>query len=323
MLCDEILADGAPGSGCDISCLLPAIKASQKFVLSAECAAVADALSSDYTGLVKAFPHCRLPFPTTWIEFAANERPEFSSTPIAYEALQKKPKRIGYLLTATRPDLSAWKTHLFWSVDGGCSCPASLAINFDMIEQLGEAADVRLAQAQVEVRKKAKNQINHPGWDKASDDIKKSMIAHTEPCMPDYGPPVADGLTISELETYASIMSRLSCADWAGEPAYLLAVIGLLNARNATETETVDHHKLNRARVKRGKLPLLEHKVLKIARRQQRRYVTDVHGSHTHARGHFVMGHWKVRKTGIFFWHPHKRGDFARGKIEKTYEVTE
>ena len=55
MLVDELVADGAPGSGCEITCLLPEMRRAQKFVLSPEFTAVADALSTDYTGLVKAF----------------------------------------------------------------------------------------------------------------------------------------------------------------------------------------------------------------------------------------------------------------------------
>ena len=67
---------------------------------------------------------------------------------------------------------------------------------------------------------------------------------------------------------------------------------------------------------------LFEHKLLKIARRQQRRvYVNGNASDHAPMRGHFVMGHWKHRKTGLYFWHPHKRGDFKRGRIEKDYEV--
>jgi hypothetical protein len=42
MLCDELVAHGAPGSGCDITRMLPRIKAAQKFVLGPEFAAVAD-----------------------------------------------------------------------------------------------------------------------------------------------------------------------------------------------------------------------------------------------------------------------------------------
>jgi limonene-1,2-epoxide hydrolase len=129
---------------------------------------------------------------------------------------------------------------------------------------------------------------------------------------------------MAQPQEYAKIVRDLSSSDWASEPAYILAVIGLLNARNAVETEVVDHAKLNRARVKSGKPELFEHKILKIAHRQRQRVFTDGVDTRDYApmRGHFVRGHFKVRKTGIYFWHPFARGDFGRGKIEKDYELT-
>lgn len=39
------------------------------------------------------------------------------------------------------------------------------------------------------------------------------------------------------------------------------------------------------------------------------------------ARGHMVRGHPKTRKTGVFFWSPHHRGDRTKGVIEKDYIV--
>jgi AraC-like DNA-binding protein len=106
MLCDEIVANGAPGSGWHIDCILPVIASSQKFVLGPEFAAAAGALSSDYTGLVKTFEHCRLPFERVWIELAHADRPEFSAAEMHAPDFQVRPRRVGFLLTATRPVLS-------------------------------------------------------------------------------------------------------------------------------------------------------------------------------------------------------------------------
>lgn len=326
MLCDQIIADGVPASGCDIRRMLPQIRAAQKFVLSPEFTAVADALSVDYTGLVRAFPHCRLPYQQTWIELAHAERATFSKAEMIAPDWQVKPHRVGYLLSATRDDLSAWKVHLFWSTDKGCSCPP-MAMEFDMIGSFGpvqlpmmESLRERIESSLVLTNAPA---MDHPGWTRASDSVKLAMLAHTKPSIPNYGLPYPIGIPRERINEYSEAMVDLARADWAGEPAYLLAVIGLLNARNAVETEAVDYRKLNHARMKRGKPPLFEHKLLKISRRQQKRVYNGSGPVSNHApmRGHFVMGHWKVRKTGIFFWHPFKRGDFTRGRIEKDYEV--
>ena len=64
-----------------------------------------------------------------------------------------------------------------------------------------------------------------------------------------------------------------------------------------------------------------EHHVLKIHERQQRRVGASSSTTYAPMRGHFVSGHWKVRKTGIYFWRPFKRGDFGRGTVSKDYHL--
>lgn len=327
VLIDDLIANGAPGSGCDIACLMPQLRNAVHFTLSAEFATVADVLSNDFTGLVRAFPHCRLPFPITWIELVHCDRPQFANAPMHAEEFQVRPKRVGYLLTATRDDLSAWKTHLFWSTEQGCSC-ASIAMNFDMtqsldaIKQLPTIEEER--QSRMNYRILKPDMAVHPGWIESKDTVRLAMIQHTHPVIPDYGVISPPAILREKLFEFYEIVNELGRADWAGEPSFLLAVIGLLNAKNAVETETVNYHKLNRARIKRGKLPLMEHKILKIARRQQQRVYGAVgtRGNYASMRAHFVRGHFKTRRTGIFFWHPHARGSFERGVIKKDYEVT-
>ena len=327
MLLDEIVADGAAGSGCDIKCLVPELKRAQKFVLAPEFAAVADALSTDYTGLVKAFPFCRLPYASTWIEMSHKHRRTFVEAQMQAPDFQVRPVRIGYLLTATRADLSAWKAHLFWSSEQGCSCPG-MAMRFDMtnaIDTCSVAPSREDMARSIEDSMVLKQVDRHPGWTRADDTVKLAMINHTSPIIPDYGLPLPIGLHPHEYQKFYSAIIDLSRSDWAGEPSYLLAVIGLLNARNAIETQpAADYSKLNRARARRGRAPLFEHKVLKIAHRQKDRVIGGTEGErgdYAPMRGHFVRGHFKTRSTGVYFWHPHARGNFERGVIEKTYEM--
>lgn len=328
MLIDELTADGAPGSGCDIKCLMPEMQRAQKFVLSPDFSAVADALSTDYTGLVKAFPFCRLPYPSTWIEFSHKNRKTFAEAQIQAPGFQVTPRRVGYLLTATRDDLSAWKAHLFWSTDMGTSCPG-MAMRFDMtheIDTCSVAPSRDAMERQVALSEVLRRVDRHPGWTDAGETVKLAMINHTSPTIPDYGVPMPIGLHPMQFQQFYNAIADLSRSDWAGEPAYLLAVIGLLNARNAVDVgAAADYSKLNRARARRGRAPLFEHKVLKIAQRQEHRVYGDdgARGDYAPMRGHFVRGHFKTRRTGIYFWHPHARGSFERGVIEKTYEVAQ
>src|SRR5436190_14117600 len=324
MLCDEVVAGGAPGSGCDVGVVLPRLRAAQKFVLGPEFAAVAEALADDFTGLVRVFDRCRLPYAQTWLELAAADRPGFCAAEMQAPQFQVTPKRIGFLLSATRADLSAWKAHLFWSTAvGGCSA-AALSMRFDMTRPIGHAVEVPSSDEARSTLSTAvlPNVKAHPGWVAADGATRLAMVNHTQPGLPDWGMPPPLGLPPDKWNEYYEVVAQLARSDWAGEATYLLAVVGLLNARNAVEAQDVDHGRLNHARLKRGKPPLFSHKALKIAGRQQRRYGgEDGGGHHTPARGHFCRGHLKARRTGVFFWHPHLRGSARRGRVEKEYHL--
>jgi len=331
MLCDDVLAYQTNAeSMVDIEPIKPRIRTAQKFILSPEFAQVAEALAVDYTGLVRVFEHCRLPYPEIWLEVAQNDRPRFSHSDVQLPVVQKRPRRIGYLLTATREDLSAWKAHLFWNFQNAAGCNAAMAaVIFDMIypvQNIDHVDDEEVERA----RDKAlffprdKPVPPHPGWAHSDDRTKLAMLNHVKVTEPDY-PWISPGsllVTEGHWDAWAKMVREMCRSDWAGETGYVLAMVGLLNTRNAVEIERVDQVKLNKVRIKNGKLPLLEHKLLKIHHRVVRRVYNGAgRGDYAPMRGHFVMGHWKVRKTGIFFWHPFKRGDFSRGRVEKDYQL--
>jgi len=325
MLIDELITELTPTAGADIRPMLSRLKSAQKFVLGPEFAAVAEALAEDYSGLVKVFDRCRLPYAETWIEFLQADRPRFAAAGVQLPEIQKVPHRIGALLTATATDLSAWKAHLFWSFKDqpGCCGTALCAMAFDMTTPIYHQTELPTEQALSSRQFFANRNITpHPGWLSASDEIRLKMSNHTGIMPPDFIIDIPD-VPPSKYKELNALLYDMARSDWAGEVPYILAVIGLLNARNATETETVDHTRLNKARSKSGKPPLFEHKILKIARRQVQRVYPDGKKDNTHApmRAAFVRGHFKARRTGIFFWSPYLRGDLTRGRIDKTYEL--
>jgi len=347
MLADEIVARGLPGLGCSptvVRPILARIAKAQKYVLAPQFAAVADALATDYGSLVRAFPFCRLPYPEVWIELAAADRPGFMAAELQAPGFQGRPKRIGFLCSATRSDLSAWRAHLFWTLQksgidtptlSGLTLPstfarcegasgAAIAMNFDMVQLLDNATeDEIVAKPDLHLRSDVFIKVpNHPGWEQSAVSVKLAMIRHTHPTAADWGLPDPLGVPANQLHDFYDLIHQLARSDWAGEVAYLLAVIGLMNARNASDTVASNLSKLNRARTKRKERPLFEHHILKIHEHQQRRVGPAAVGSaHAPMRGHFVSGHWKVRKTGIYFWRPFKRGDFSRGSVTKDYHL--
>lgn len=109
-------------------------------------------------------------------------------------------------------------------------------------------------------------------------------------------------------------------SDWIGEPGFLIATLALLNSKNAIEVETTDLQKKNKCRARAGKVPLFSYHLICIPSRYKHQHIgSDRDGREL--RAHFVRGHFKVRKTGIYFWSAFQRGNPALGFVRKDYIV--
>lgn len=96
----------------------------------------------------------------------------------------------------------------------------------------------------------------------------------------------------------------------------------LLNCRNAVRPEVVTPDvKLNKARTKRGREPLVVHRVVKVSLSPKRKVSAHVgETAATARRGTLVNGHFKVRSSGVYWWTPHARRGY--GAVTKTRIVT-
>jgi hypothetical protein len=88
-------------------------------------------------------------------------------------------------------------------------------------------------------------------------------------------------------------------SDWRGECEYVIAALALLNSKNVVEMGLTDFAQKNNRRVKDGKPPLFDHYTIGIPGRYKMRHVSDG-ASGRELRAH--CGHFKVRRTGVFFW---------------------
>jgi hypothetical protein len=319
MLCDEIVRDGITGSSLfpsdGLDRIIDRIKGAVKFNLTPEFSQIADALATDYTQISKALEFCRLPYPEIWIEFPQSGRPHFNEgdNPKAWQA---RPERVGFLLKATRPDMSAFKAHMFWTLRSPVTnqlerCVSFLAIQFDMTNRDKDRA------SQEEVTSNAPH--HSMWWLKAKIEDRKRLINVVQACEPDYFSP----LFHSNVDRATSItLWTMANQDWAGETQFLESMLALLNCRNVHQTEYVDHTQFNKKRASRGKPPLLSYHIVKIhAHHIQRATGNSQSTDHRALRQHFVIGHFKNRRTGLFFWRPFTRGDRSRGRVMKDYEM--
>lgn len=106
---------------------------------------------------------------------------------------------------------------------------------------------------------------------------------------------------------------------------YIIKLIAILNCKNLFFDITVEKvsETVNRKRAKKGKQPLYEHRVLDIDFCKQGPGRSGlVGGSGSAMRAHLVRGHFKQRKTGLFWWSPFARGNANHGIVNKEYSLS-
>ena len=101
----------------------------------------------------------------------------------------------------------------------------------------------------------------------------------------------------------------------------IMDVIARINSPAITDIENISLDKLNIKRLKNNKKPLFSYRIVKLSTqiRQAFNYGSDSEESESRKRLHWVRGHFKVRKTGVFWWNPHTAGRGELGIAEKDY----
>ena len=105
----------------------------------------------------------------------------------------------------------------------------------------------------------------------------------------------------------------------------MIATLVLMNSKNCVEVRPVEPPpKLNKARRKAGKTELLPYSTVEITlNRAASRAAGDSAEAREAMRLHLVRGHFKVRKTGVFWWHHFMRGDETQGVVaRKAHTIT-
>lgn len=271
------------------------INAAQKFSLATDFALAADGLCDNFSELEKIAPFCRLPYPLCWFEVAQADRKHWMDAPLHYPGLQGAPARVGFLTEAIDNDLANWKTMLCWSLRD------HPLIAHPKLSHL--ASRNNISPIMVEYN------------------TNQAVVTDLSDCIEFHATPMNMGLPEDITETYFATLGR---SDWAGEIRYLFAILGLLNARNVTESAQISFDKLNKQRVKGKKHPLSAHTLLKIRPTHKPALIGSTAGTARSGeiRAHFCRGHFKTRRTGVFWWGPHMRGRLESGFVAKDYEIT-
>jgi len=127
------------------------------------------------------------------------------------------------------------------------------------------------------------------------------------------------------VEETRSIMAN----DVHEDLCHVLRMLALINARNIQQVPLIEApERLNKKRLRCGKQPFFAYHTLNVFLSRTdpgwRKRMPDPQTVLAQFRGlplHMVAGHFKHRKTGIFWWNPHTRGNEAYGKVESEHKV--
>lgn len=263
----------------------------QRFDLSEPFAAAVDEIiHSNMAAQYAARSLVRPTYDTTWWEVPHAYRPGF----MRGEAWpgHRVPKRVGVLVQEFEEQPGAFLMSMFYGDRSGETAPCLVSIACDLTEG-------------GRIRHSMGGPIGDP------DSSFGSVFS-----------PYASGAMRAAMRSNKSAFDSEQ-RNWQGEVRFWPVAMMLLNSRNVAYAEAEPQGKRHARMVKEGRSPLTTFSVCKIRMdRISRRGVDDDSPAGDAAvRAHFVRGHFKTRKSGIYWWRPFVRGDVKKGFAGKTYSV--
>ncbi|MDD2794632.1 hypothetical protein [Acidocella sp.] len=265
--------------------------------------------------VLSAFHLARPPFPVTWLEWLMEPTAEI--------------RRRGWLIV--EEDCDTYSAVLF----GLESDEVLIAAGIGMILRTvsGPRTGVSFSEAELQAAKKFKRQVltiskvgrfftklfqRLPSGSLLTDPDYQRLVKDLSPNDIVALHELADRIEPHSIE-HGSFGNAINPRDEAyGEASRLcqelVAILLLLNSRNATETgEEPDLEAINRARTRKGEPPLLPLRpvILDITRRLRAARRAGIPNAPSDLRAALVRGHFKVRKSGVFWWSPHVRGNIG------------
>lgn len=278
---------------------------------------------------LRALPLCRLPFQRTWFEWPGGA-PDFSPTPyvVGPKRFAPVPRRTGALVTvdeSRQRGIMTWAWFTKEDNQGVNMCP--LSVVFDWREDFEPIVDL-YDQA-----------LRRHGIPKAEAD--RLGMEHTLRTLPRLRGASQEALQMDRdrfgfvwspyCARFSEVYERLhgpiepghglweaAVGDITGEPGMLQCVVLLLNSRNMTAAQSVPApERLNRQRARKGRPLLLDYTTIRVKLSRTLTGRAGSPGERSASRFHVVSGHFKVRKTGIYWWSDHARGDPTQGVVRQ------
>ena len=283
-----------------------------RYVLADELARCATQLAfSEGDRLTSCLDLIHVPAQTLWIEWTeAARRAELAAITSLGASEAAVARRAGALIKASSGGRTG-EIRTFWSSDNELAYVSPVIVRFDLddVNEPVEAADPVIGAGWATVRATG---------EPALEQFLQHLEFHFDP---DWAAYYREGCDTREMR---DAVLRSNLAACAFDPPMLFAFLLMLSARSALPQRPVCVDKLNRARRRSGKAPLLEH--VEVSAPLYASASSDAPGLRGFERRgprlHHVCGHIVRRGSAVFWRVPHLRGSARLGQIRtRTVEL--
>lgn len=342
-----------------VTSMCAVIGRAQRFVLSDDVAAAGfQVMQAKPSSVLAAMPLCRLPYPNMWVEFSGGLALRMGESDHRDPTRAPAPDKVGCLIESDDEGGQAvFMTWAWMHKQTGINVgPFGVVVDWHRDADVRETVHRMIAEVTAEVGhngggmmplliERAKRgwlaapppaaevltSLNRREWKRHAHSTKEqeaaqALIRHAAVFVSRHAWPlfIQAGDSMLRDPTIVDVLQGWE-TDIEGEAPFMEAIIAMMNSKNAVEHVPADLAKLNRSRAKRGRAPFLDHAVTQLTMsRRMARAVAAGTVTREAASQHDVRGHFKLRRTGVFWWTPFERGDPTRGTIARqAYEVVQ
>lgn len=288
----------------------------ERYVLDNEVAGAALAVAETRdTSLEKLIPHIRVPHRKLWIEFDERGRHDVAAVAGTYFPHDYSffPKFTAVMIEAQPCGRRGIMEFCYLDPESAAKL-YNVAFEFNL-----DDPDYNLSGLKDLGRYALPLQLHPLGKSIAGKEIRTYMEylrAH-------------QGMRCRGRQTVAQTMREMydrirNIQDIVGEIRFVIAILGMISMRNGIKTEIAALEPTKgagsgslgrRIETQNATEPRMLKMTMSLSHKPER------HGSkggsvQSAAGRHWVCGHFKVRKTGIYWWSPHRRGDSAKDLTE-------
>ena len=335
-LADQIIAAGRDRRHplhADYERLADAVATAERFEVSPEAGALAAAIGkSDGSRLREARPFARAPYRSTWLEWVGSSGGFYGHDLEPLAPGQMAPSRTGFLVETDESHLRGAISQV-WSArapNGKVHLEVSpLCMTYDWSEApLPVPTLARRAPGQalfpLGPRNPREARVLSQMRSLTQDQVDEDLSRHGHILNPRLSA-FHEMFSAEMLRDPVGAAQRASTVidDWNGELNFIFSFLISLNSRNLLRVEAgEDLAKLNKARRRLGRPEFLSFATVQLSLSQVMRRKEMAASGGGDIRAHLVRGHFKLRKTGAFWWSPFVRGDARKGVVvRRGYEV--